>query len=126
MSDEANSQNFLLPPTLVMQPRPLIVGGKLRDYEFFAQSLLELASKAQAIDKINVNELYDPKEDYNWFISGEVDVSSYRGKYIAIWKKQIVANGDTAIEVERLAKFYHGENSKPAIVYVPKKEDTIL
>jgi hypothetical protein len=98
----------------------------MKDYEFYAQSLFELLSKAQEVDTIDLNELHDPREDYNWFVSGQVDVSSYRGKYIAIWKKQIVANGDTAVEVERVARYYHGENCKPAIVFVPNKEDVIL
>jgi hypothetical protein len=80
----------------------------------------------KAIDPAILSESYDINEDFEWFTSGQVDVSGYRSKYIAIWKKQIVGSGDTALEVERLAKAYHGESCRPSIIYIPENEDSIL
>lgn len=88
--------------------------------------LLEILYLTQVKDVQQIKEHYDPEEDFEWFTSGKVDTKSFRGKYIAIWKKQIVGSGDTALEVERLAKAYYGEDCRPAIVYVPVEEDSIL
>ena len=60
-------------------------------------------------------------EDYEWFIS-ELDTSSFKGKYIAIWNRMVVGVGENAVEVERLAKHYHGSDCSPLITYIPTDE----
>lgn len=69
---------------------------------------------------------YDIKEDYEWFTSGQVEIDSYKGKYIAIWRKQIVGDGETAVEAERIARAHYGNECRPAIVYISENEDSIL
>jgi hypothetical protein len=76
--------------------------------------------------KVSIGENYDINEDFAWYTSGEANTDPFKGQYIAIWKKKIVANAKTAIEVERIAKSLCGENSRPAIVYVPEDKDAIL
>jgi len=98
----------------------------VKEYNDMTISILELLSKAQTIDDSNNIEYYDPIEDFKWYTSGNVDTSSFKGKYVAIWKKQIVGSGDTAMEVERLAKAYCGSTCKPAIIYIPEDETSIL
>ena len=98
----------------------------VKEYTDMTNSILELLSKAQTIDDSYVNEQHDPIEDFKWFTSGKVDTRSFKGKYIAIWKKQIVGSGNTAIEVERLAKSNCGPQCKPAIIYIPEDETSIL
>jgi len=98
----------------------------VKEYNDMINGLSEILSNAQTIDGINLDEQYDSAEDFKWFTSGKVDTRSFKGKYIAIWKKQIVGSGKTAIEVERLAKAYYGSKCKPAIVYIPEDENSIL
>jgi hypothetical protein len=69
---------------------------------------------------------YDIKEDFDWFTSGQVETDSYKGKYIAIWRKQIVGDGATALEAERIARAHYGKDCRPAVVYVPENNDSIL
>lgn len=71
---------------------------------------------------------YDTKEDFDWFTSGKVETDSFKGKHIALWKKQIVGSGDTPLEAERIAKANNGTDCRPAVVYIPKDEevDTIF
>jgi hypothetical protein len=73
-------------------------------------------------------EPYDIKQDFDWFASGQVETDSFKGQHIAIWRKQVVGSGETAVEAERIAKAYYGNECSPAIVYIPKDEevDTIL
>lgn len=65
-------------------------------------------------------------EDYEWYASGQLDTSSFKGQYIAIWRKQVVGSGETPLEAERLAKARFGEECTPALVYVPEDSDSIL
>jgi len=95
-------------------------------YREMTMSIYELLSNAQKIEAINLNDQYDPSEDYKWFTSGQLDTSSFKGQYIAIWKKQVIGTGSTAEEVERLAKGLFSEDCKPAIIYIPKDEEAIL
>lgn len=81
---------------------------------------------AEKLLKQQEQEQYDVKEDFDWFASGQVNTDSYKGQYIAIWRKMIVGNGSTAIEAERIAKFHYGEDCRPAIVYVAEDEEAIL
>lgn len=85
----------------------------------------------------NINKMFESalieqdniiNEDYDWFVSGELNTDSYKGQHIAIWKKQIVGSGETPLEAERIAKAYYGRDCKPAVVYIPKDEeiDTIF
>jgi Family of unknown function (DUF5678) len=76
--------------------------------------------------RIPVITNYDIEEDFEWYCSGQLNTNSFKGKYIAIWRKQIVGSGETATETERLAKAYFGENCRPAIVYVPEDDSAIL
>ena len=71
---------------------------------------------------------YDTKEDFDWFTSGQVETESFKGLYIAIWKKQIVGSGETPLEAERIAKAYHGDDCRPAVVYISNDDevDTIF
>jgi hypothetical protein len=69
---------------------------------------------------------YDIKEDFNWFTSGKAETQQYKGQYIAIWKKKIVANGSSAVEVKKLATQFYGESIRCAIVYVPDDENEFL
>ncbi len=104
-----------------------VIDKNIMDYQ---KSMLDLITNLHRVQILvqmnNLQEEYDPEEDFKWFTSGEVDTISFKGKYIAIWKKQIVGSGESAVEVERLAKAYCGENCTPAIVYIPEKEDAIL
>jgi hypothetical protein len=68
----------------------------------------------------------DSKDDFEWFASGELDSSAFRGKYIAIWRREVVGSGDSAIEAERLARANRGQDCKPLTVFVPQEEETIL
>ncbi len=120
---EKNTQNM----TMVSNKISMILEEpNVKEYNDMTTSILELLSKAQTLDDNNISEQYDPIEDFKWYTSGNVDTSSFKGKYIAIWKKQIVGSGNTAIEVERLAKAYCGSQCKPAIIYIPEDETSIL
>jgi len=61
---------------------------------------------------------YNPKEDFEWFTSAQIDTTNFEGQYVAIWKKRIAGNGATPLEAERVAKFHYGEQSRPTIVFV--------
>lgn len=105
----------------------IMLDKNIEDYQAMELDLIARLHLAQIIAQINeVQEEYNPAEDFKWFTSGEVDTSSFKGQYIAIWKKQIVGHAESAVEVERLAKAYCGENCTPAIVYIPEKEDVIF
>ncbi len=105
----------------------------LRDYLTTSLALFDALSKVQVLDTRMLIPResptfalqYDPAQDFKWFASGEVDTSSYKGQYIAIWMKRIVGSGATAVEAERVAKA-HYEDSRPAVVYIPEDEDAIL
>jgi hypothetical protein len=89
--------------------------------------LLGLASQTKALPPLESSvEPYDISEDFKWFTSGELDTSSFKGRYIAIWKKQVVASGNDALEVENIAKAYYGEGCRPAIVYISEDDNSIL
>ncbi len=85
--------------------------------------IMELLSTKKNADS---TQQYDINEDFKWYTSGKIDTEKFKDQYIAIWKKQIVANAKTAIDAKKLAKIVCGEDSRPAIVYVPKDENAIL
>ena len=98
----------------------------LQAIDHAASVVMVLGMLAQEIKTPPVITTYDTKEDFDWYTSGQVDTKSFIGKYIAIWRKQIVGQAETALEVERIAKAYYGPDCRPAIIYVPKNEDAIL
>ena len=116
--DEMEVQRF--EPPLVIEPSVTQAVGSINS----ALILLHLASKT--VTTLPPMEQYDIREDFKWFTSGELDTSSFKGKYIAIWKRQVVASGDDATEVENVAKGYCGQDSRPAIVFIPETEEAIL
>jgi hypothetical protein len=88
-------------------------------------ALVLLGLNILATVKTPVITNYDIKEDFEWFASGQLNVKDYKGKYIAVWRKQIVGSGATAVEAERIAQ-YNFPDCRPAIVYVPEDENAIL
>jgi hypothetical protein len=82
-----------------------------------------IRSQVKATSK---EEEYDPREDFEWFTSGEANTEPFRKQYVAIWRRNIVANADTALEAERIAKILYGDNCRPAITYIPEDEMAIL
>ena len=89
-------------------------------------AIMVLGILAQEAKMPPVITTYDTKEDFDWYVSGQVNTDSFRGKYIAIWRKQIIGEGETATEVERIAKAYYGDECRPAIIYIPEDSDAIL
>jgi len=65
------------------------------------------------------------EDNFDWFVSSEIDLSDFRGKYIAVYGKQIISSGTTAIEAYNKAKALNPE-SEPALTYIPESEDEIL
>lgn len=112
-----------LPPPVPSAEVPFAVDKNATDFVATALFAHDLLSRAQALA---VPDLYDPVEDFEWFNSGKLDVSSFRGKYIAIWKKEVVASGNDATEVENITKALKGEECRPAIVFIPENEAAIL
>lgn len=91
--------------------------------------------KFQELISVVINTLTNPtkvnynvRKDFEWYTSGEAntEIEKYKGQYIAIWNKTIVANASSATEVKKIAKTICGEDIRPAIVYVPEDEDSIL
>lgn len=122
MSEKVNFQSVSVVSDVFVE----LEEKNVKEYNDMTNGLLEILSKAQTVENIDFDEQYDPVEDFKWFTSGDVDTRSFKGQYIAIWKKQIVGSGKTALEVERLAKAYYGSKCKPAIVYIPEDENSIL
>ncbi len=87
-------------------------------------ALLGIANQARTVLPPAME--YDAKADFDWFASGELDTSAFKGKYIAIWKKEVVGSGDSAIEAERLAKANRGQDCNPLSIFVPVEDDAIL
>lgn len=87
--------------------------------------VLGILAKQAELSKYVINS-YNIREDFDWFASGQVETKDFRGKFIAIWRKQVVASGDTAVEAERVAMAYFGEDIRPAVVYIPKDPLAIL
>jgi len=108
----------------------------LYKYQSNVLSDIELDIKFQEIVSVVVTNTqnnptkinYNVKEDFEWYTSGEAndEIEQYKGQYIAIWKKTIVANASSATEVKKIAKIICGENVRPAIVYVPEDVESIL
>ena len=121
--DQNNPENathkFIDPPSNI---EPFV----MQTYGNISSALVVLGLATQTRSLPPPVEPYDIAEDFKWFTSGELDTSSFKGKYIAIWKKQVVASGDNAIEAETLAKAYCGEDCRPAVVFIPETEDTVL
>ena len=82
----------------------------------------DILTRAQTLKRM---ELYDPADDFRWFASGSLDTSSFKGQYIGIWKKQVVASGTDAMEVENIVKGRYGDEARPAVVYIPKDEEEV-
>lgn len=104
-------------------PVPITEDENSKGYTLAGLALFAFLTNAQMLP---LQEYYDPIEDFNWFTSGKIEIESFRGQYIAIWKKQIVGNGRTALEAELLAKARFGNDCRPAVVYIPEDENTIL
>lgn len=66
-----------------------------------------------------------PEDDFNWFISEDLDLNGYRGKYVAVYGKQIIGWGETSVEAYNMAKGFNRQ-SEPSITYIPESEDVIL
>jgi hypothetical protein len=66
-----------------------------------------------------------PEDDFNWFFSEDLDLSSYRGKYVAVYGKRIIGWGETSVEAYNMAKAFNSQ-SEPAITYIAESEDVIL
>ena len=62
-------------------------------------------------------------DDFDWFVSS--DLSDYRGKYIAVYDKQIIGVGETSLEAEQKAKIANPA-AKPALTYIPETEDVVF
>ena len=64
-------------------------------------------------------------DDFNWFVSSNLDLSSYRGKYLAIYDKKIIGSSDTSREALNMAKSVNPQ-SEPALTFIPESEDVIF
>jgi hypothetical protein len=93
-----------------------------RAYTLASLLMFDFLTEAQKTSQ----EYHDPLEDFNSYASGEIDTDSFKGQYVAIWKKQVAGNGRTALEAELLAKARFGSDAKPAVVYVAEDENAIL
>jgi hypothetical protein len=115
-------------PSLTDQRNPFLVNN----VETYLESALQLLG---TLSQLEGNRLiaakgsmkqgeYDPREDFNWYASGQVETTSFKGQHIAIWKKQIVGSGDTRLEAERIAKYYCGDDCRPVVVYILNDEES--
>jgi hypothetical protein len=109
-----------------VDPQPIIELSMVQTSGNMDSALALLGLAIQSRTLLPLAQSYDIEDDFKWFTSGELDTSSFKGKYIAIWKKQVVASGDDATEVENIAKWYCGKESRPAVVYIPEDENAIL
>lgn len=64
-----------------------------------------------------------PSKDFKWFVGAEL--SEYKGRYIAIVNKRVVAHGENAKEVWTDAKRKYPEKI-PALAKIPKDDILIL
>ena len=62
-------------------------------------------------------------EDLKWFATA--DLSEYKGNYVAILDKRIIASGTDAKKVWETAK-RKSPNRTPALAKIPEKETLIL
>jgi Family of unknown function (DUF5678) len=99
-------------PTM-FEPSPMI--SQIVDYADSVVMLLSIAAQQSRMPPVIT--AYSIKEDFDWFTSGHLDTDSFKGQYIAIWKKQIVGTGKTPLEAETLAKAYYGDDCRPTVIY---------
>ena len=126
-SEEQNNSKVKVEAQKFEEPASAFDSNILQTLHYVDSSLMMLGMLAETKILLPViSEQHDIDEDFNWFASGQVEIESYRGKYIAIWRKQIVGSGDTAVEAERIARAYFGKDCRPAIVYVPEDDDAML
>ena len=65
------------------------------------------------------------EEDFEWYARSFEELKPYKGKHIAIWQKKVIGFGETAKEAYEMAK-KADPNSRPALAFIPEKEDLIL
>ena len=66
-----------------------------------------------------------PSEDIIFILKNEKKLEKkYSGKYVAVWKKKVVAAGKTISEVYHVVKESKFKN--PLITYIPKKGEEAL
>src|SRR5208337_5300003 len=112
-------------PLFPMAPNPNL-DGTMFELDLMTRSILDFVSHLELV------VIYQPQtpnkqtiDDFDWFVSSDLDLSSYRGKYIAVCDKQIIGVGETSLEAEQMAKAKN-PTGKPALTYIPESEDFIL
>ena len=111
-------------------PIPLEVNNNWDEIGFEIDRITNVLSFLNEINKTIV-VFYEPprslihQSDFDWFISSNLDLDNYRGKYIAVYDKQIIGWGDTSSEALNMAKATNPE-SQPALTFIPESEDVIF
>lgn len=116
-------------PEHVQRPRPL--DGNLNwdlvyfESESVASDILSFVNSLFQTWVVYYQQPRSPQTDFEWFTSAELDLKSYRGRYIAVFDKQIVGWGKTSKEAYDMAKGLY-PNTEPALTYVPEEEDSFF
>ena len=65
-----------------------------------------------------------PVSDFEWFTSGDLDTSAYKGLTIAVFGKKVIGYGRTSVDAYKMAK-KNNPTAEPAITFIPETEDSI-
>jgi hypothetical protein len=63
--------------------------------------------------------------DFEWFASGNADSSKFKGRYVAVYNKQVIGWGETSKEAYDMAKKAE-PHAEPALAYIPENEDSVF
>jgi hypothetical protein len=64
-------------------------------------------------------------EDFIWFVGSPKELEEYKGKHVAIWKREVIGFGDSAKEAYDKAKRKYPV-SNPTLTFIPEEEELIL
>lgn len=65
------------------------------------------------------------QDEMNWFASSPKELEEFRGKYIALVGKEVVASGESAKEVLEKAREKY-PSTVPVLTFIPQKGVLVL